>query len=86
MAVAVIGTISRLYSNSQGCYIKLSGIAANATPRNGYFQLKLTHPNYDALYSLIMAAAINRYKIQIRATSTITSRSFAEVSYVTVDW
>ena len=86
MAVAVIGSISRLYSNPEGCYIKLSGIATNATPKNGYFQLKLTHPNYNALYSLIMAAAINRYKIQIRATSTITSLSFAEVLYVMVDW
>ena len=86
MAYWVEGTVSRLYPNSQGCYIRLSGIAASATPRYGYFNLKLTHANYDALYSLILAAAINGYKLGIRTNSTITSRSYAEVSYVTVNW
>ena len=86
MALYVTGTISRLYVSAEGCYITLSGMSPSVTPKEGYFLLKLTHANYAALYSLILSAAINRYKIGIRTLKTISTSSYPEITYILVDW
>lgn len=86
MATLVTGKISQVYPDDKGCYISLAGIASNAVPKSGLFQLKLTHPNYNSLYSLILSAAINHYDITVKAAREITRTSFSEIRYLKVEW
>ena len=44
------------------------------------------HANYNALYSLALAAAVNRLTLSIRATKDITPTEEAEVQYMVIDW
>ena len=55
-------------------------------PKDGYFQLDQTHPNYNALYSLALLAAVNKYTLTIRTEGDITPSEPALVFYMWVDW
>jgi len=59
------GKVIRLYANPNGTFIRLD-IAPKTAPPDGYFRLRLSHPNYNALYSLALAAAANRWPLRIR--------------------
>jgi hypothetical protein len=89
MAVRVTGKVARLYVtqvDSGGVtFIRLQ-IPGNEQPRDGYFQLNQSHPNYNALYSLALSAAINGYQLSIRTQADITPTEFAVVRYMVVDW
>jgi hypothetical protein len=78
------GRVSRLYVDEGHCYIKLEG--AQEPPLDGYFELRKEHPNHNALYSLVLAAAVNRYTITIRTVGEIDPMKYAPVAYATVDW
>jgi hypothetical protein len=82
-----IGQVSRIYANTSGAFIRLAGLPPEDTPGGeNYFELRLNHANYNALYSLALVAAANRYNLRIRTQSDITSASNAVVSYLVVDW
>lgn len=84
------GRVTRLYvtrsSANEGITFIRLGIPTAEQPKDGYFQLNQSHPNYNALYSLALAAAINGYRLTIRTESDITSNEYAVVRYMTVDW
>jgi hypothetical protein len=86
MALGASGRVSRIFPHEELTYISLEGLEPGVTPRDGYFLLRRNHPNYNALYSLALVAAVNRYLLQIRTRAEITSREHAEVAYVVVDW
>lgn len=87
MAFRVGGKVQRLYVTSGRVFIRLSGIPAADTPKDGYFQLSQDHPNYDALYSLALTAAVNRLPLQIRIIGNdIDPSQVADVAYMVVDW
>ena len=48
--------------------------------------LDSAHPNYNALFSLALVAAVNRYELTIRTAAEITSQAHATVDYMVVDW
>jgi hypothetical protein len=82
-----IGMVSRIYANQSGAFIRLADLPPGDTPGGGhYFELRKGHPNYNALYSLALVAAANRYKLWIRTDSDITSAGNAVVNYMVVDW
>ncbi len=86
MAIASkVGKVSRLYVNRGNTSIRLD-IDTKAGPANGYFKLRLDHPNYNALYSLALSAAINRFPLRIRPVRDIVSTESAEIEYMVVDW
>ena len=102
MANRVKGLVTRLYvrgdpaadadpaqpatpEGTPGVAIRLD-IPEADSPQNGYFKLELDHPNYFALYSLALSAAINRYPLSIRTHEAITPDAVAIVSYMVVDW
>jgi hypothetical protein len=58
--------------------------AKSETPH--YFALEVGHTNYQALYSLALSAAINRYPLLIRTQGEISSSAKALVQYMVVDW
>jgi hypothetical protein len=86
MANRVGGRVSRLYATGSATYIRLADLPLEHTPQNGYFRLEQTHSNYNALYSLALSAAVNRYELQIRTVDEISPNETAEVQYLVVDW
>jgi hypothetical protein len=81
------GKVSRIYASSGLVYLRLADIPAADTPLDGYFRLSQSHPNYDALYSLALTAAVNRYDLRIRvAGEVIDPTQYADVQYMVVDW
>ena len=84
MANSVRGVVARLYPDSNGCYIKL--VDPEDTPKDGYFQLQLKHPNYKCLYALALLVATNRYTLGIRTEQEITIAEHGVVQYMTVNW
>jgi hypothetical protein len=88
MAIRATGTVERVYVRAEpeeGTLVRLAIPAAEA-PKDGYFRIELDHPNYFALYSLALSAAINRYRLQIRTKADIDPDQTALVSYMVVDW
>ena len=55
-------------------------------PKDRYFELKLENENYNALYSLALAAAANRWPLTIRTVGEFQDTEHAEVQYMLVDW
>jgi hypothetical protein len=81
------GQVSRIYANKSGAFIRLAGLPPEDTPGGEhYFELRVGHPNYNALYSLLLVAAANRYNLRIRTDSDINSGANAVVNYFVVDW
>jgi hypothetical protein len=84
MAHRVAGKVDRLYVEAGSCFIRLKGIAD--LPLDGLFELHQSHQNYNALYSLALASAINGYTLQIRTAGEIDPSHYAPVRYMVVDW
>ena len=84
MAIRATGKVSRIYSTTGRTYIRLSGIPI--APKYNYFELPMSHSNYNALDSLALVAAVNGYNLQIRTTSDIDPNVIAVVAYMVVDW
>jgi hypothetical protein len=85
MANMAVGKVTRLYANRLGTFIRLQ---TNLQPKEEYFRLKPDHENYNALYSLALAAAANRWPLQVRIAGDgeIDPNAEAYVSYLVVDW
>jgi hypothetical protein len=86
MPVRATGRVSRIYATEGITYFRLADIPPELTPQDGYFGLEQTHPNYNALYSLGLVAAVNRYNLSIRTHGEITPTETARVGYMVVDW
>jgi hypothetical protein len=85
MAVVAVGKVIRLYVNRGNTSIRLD-IDSKSAPKDGYFQLRLDHANYNALYSLALAAAVNRIPLRIRTVEDIVADKRAVIEYMVVDW
>lgn len=91
MANSVVGQIKRLYVDDDNCYIQIryneNTISEGVPiPSNEYFILPTSNPNYNSLYSLALASAVNRISVWIRAQSDIIQNAPAYVGYLVVDW
>jgi len=85
MAMRATGKVIRLFTHSRASFIRLD-IPLETGPKNGYFVLKLDNKNYNALYSLVLAAAANRWPLTIRTAADIVPAETAEILYLVVDW
>lgn len=86
MIPSATGVVTRLYVSSPGTYIRLD-IGPELQPSSNYFLLQLSHPDYNALYSLALAAAVNRLPLRIRANGDVPLKGRdCFVSYMVVDW
>jgi|GEM_PF-1726224 len=87
MAPQATGKVIRLFTHRTGTNIRLDIESATA-PKDTYFRLRLDHPNYNALYSLALAAAANRWPLRIRIDGDVPINrvELAVVMYFTVDW
>lgn len=57
------GIVRLLYPDAQGAYVRLS---VPVTQPNNYLVLRLEHPNYASIFSLLMASGANKLPINIR--------------------
>jgi hypothetical protein len=80
-----IGKVKRIYPDDAGTYIELD-FRDMERPKDGYFRLEQSHSNYNALYSLALVAAVNRYNLEIRTVTDVSSTEVAVVQYIRVDW
>lgn len=86
------GKVSRVYTtvgeNGEGMtFIRLADLPPEQTPGpDRYFGVGTSHPNYNALYSLILVAATNGYDLQVRTEQDINAQSNARIRYLVVDW
>ena len=85
MATHFSGKVRRLYVTHARTFVRLD-IPVAQQPKDNYFELLQTHPNYNALYSLALAAAINRYDLLVRTTVDVSPGQAARVRYMTVTW
>lgn len=79
------GRIERLYPAQDGTYFQLKPYTGPA-PKDRYFHLALSHDNYNAIYALLLTAAVNRYEVKVRLEGDIDASKRGEVAYVYVDW
>lgn len=86
MAPSASGRIKRIYPHEELTYISLRDLDPSVTPKEEYFLLRRDHPNYNALYSLALVAAVNRYVLQVRTRAEITNVEYGEIAYMVVDW
>lgn len=84
MAKAARGRVNRIYSNKGGSYIRLTD-SSHTLPKDDYFWLPLSHPNYQSVLACCMAGQINKMSVQIRTEADITPAEHADVQYVTLD-
>jgi hypothetical protein len=85
MANRATGKIIRISPRSHTTFIRLD-IDPKDWPKGGYFELRLENKNYNALFSLALAAAVNRLPLAIRTEGEIVAASEAVVQYMVVDW
>jgi len=85
MADTANGLVTRLYPpNKSWLNFRISD--DTVVPKDGYFQVSQSHANYKEIYSLLLAAAINRLTVHVATTKAVTTTSYADVDYVWVDW
>lgn len=82
------GLVTRLSVREGTTYIRLDLNWEREGPMDGYFQLRQSFDNYNAMYALALAAAINRLPLTIRAMDDpgIMPDKFAVVQYLNIDW
>jgi hypothetical protein len=86
MAFRRIGKVTQLYVRDDASYISLD-IPDDESPKDGLFELRMSNANYNAEYSLALAAAANRWPLEIRVVGdNITKETIAAVRYLVVDW
>ncbi len=89
MANFVKGRVKKLYPSHQGCFVAIEYLPefeSKPRPEDNYFEIKLSHPNYNSLYSLAVAAAVNHYVLSIGTRVSISPTTNTEVWYLVVDW
>jgi hypothetical protein len=75
------GRVSAIAPMTDGaCYIFLEDPQPNAPDRDR-FRLPADHPNYNAIFSLALACAVNGLELRIRTTEAISSTKTATVCY-----
>lgn len=79
------GHITALVPREDETLISLD-LPAAAQPANGQFVLPVSHGNYNSIYSLALASAINRYTVRVRTTVDIDPGERGVVSYFWVKW
>jgi hypothetical protein len=85
LATHFTGRVTRLYPSTPATYVRLD-IPENQQPSNSYFALRLSHENYNALYSTALIAAVNGYNLTIRTIGDINPGQDAFVRYMVLNW
>ena len=88
MTYRFYGEVQRLFVGNSGCYIRLENVTPEGAelPKDEYFLLPLDHRNYSSLYSLALFASAGRHRLSIRSVTDADTSSYADISYMVLDW
>jgi hypothetical protein len=75
------GKILRLYVERTRIRITLD-VPESQDPETNVFDLPIEHENYNSLYSLVLASAMNGHEIMVRTPND----NLAVVQSIIVDW
>ena len=88
----VKGTVSRLvvWSNRTSIRLDFGEDYEKVGPNGGYFNIEVDDPKhgqyYNSLFSMALAAAVNRLTLDIKTQEDITLEKTALVDYMVIDW
>jgi hypothetical protein len=85
MATRATGRVIRFGVAEDAVNIRLD-IDASLRPLDNWFKLPVDKPNYNSLFSLVVASAANRWPLTIRATKEIVATEPAIVKFMVVGW
>ena len=87
MATSVTGKVTFLLVDRKGAFISVNNDPAIG-PKDNAWRLKIDHSNYNALYSLALAAAANRWPLRIRieGEDQIDPGREAAIRHMAVAW
>ena len=85
MADTAYGLVTLIYPpNKSWLNFKISD--SSVVPKDGYFQVFQSHANYKETYSLLLAAAINRFNVKVKTVTDVKTTEYANVEWVMVTW
>jgi hypothetical protein len=85
MADKASGLVTQLYPPAKS-WLNFTINDTTVVPKDGYFQVFQSHPNYRETYTLLLAAALNRLTVNVHTTKDVKSTEYAKVDYVWVNW
>jgi hypothetical protein len=78
--------VRQIYVVGNSTIIRFQDLKKEDTPKLGNFELKKSHENYNAFYSLALGAAINRVSLLVYTKENITPTKNAEIVEMIVNW
>ena len=85
MANRAVGKVSFISVQDDATLIGLDIDKTNG-PLDGIFKLLPSDPNYNARYTLVLTAAVNRLPLLIRTRGEMTPTEHAGIRFVLLDW
>jgi hypothetical protein len=79
------GIFTRVYTDEVRTLFQLDN-AAGPAPKNGYFEVPLSHPNYKVMFSFGLAAAIKKTSVHIRTNDALSAGEHGVVTYIVADY
>ncbi|HQR31519.1 MAG TPA: hypothetical protein PLK30_02200 [Blastocatellia bacterium] len=84
------GRITRIYPHTDKLFFRFGGktseVKTDMNPKDGYYFIPVTHPNYKALADLLYLAAEHDWNIFARPKEALTADGYAEVTYLVQDF
>ena len=78
------GRVTLLYPDTGGVYFQLVGGKTAMQPKDGYYKLLVSHPNYRAMYDLLYRAAEKRWKLYVNCDPKLNAGGHAIANYFVV--
>jgi hypothetical protein len=83
------GRIARIYSDSGRLYFRFGGkkseVKTDMNPKDGYYFIPISHPNYRSMVDLLYLCAAQDWNLGARTQDHLTPEGHAEVAYLIQD-
>jgi hypothetical protein len=71
------GRVTLVYPDPGGVYFQLLGGKTAMQPKDGYYYLPISHPNYQAMCDLLYRAAEKRWKLYVNTEPKLDAKRHA---------
>lgn len=78
------GRVTLLYPDSGGVYFKLIDGRTGMQPKDGYYYLPLSHPNYQAMYDLLYRTADKKWQLYVNCDPELNANGHATANHFAV--
>ena len=84
------GRITRIYPDSGRVYFHFGGkkkeSKTDMNPKDGYYFIQVSHPNYRAMVDLLYLSAESDWNLKARTQGQLSPEGHAEVVYLVQDF